>query len=187
MPEFPLSAIGLSSGLGDGQVGSVNLRALGIHAITQEIWSAYATGVDALEFCSAHDRMDVLRFQRVLKDYDTLSILQVIWKESRHISDIELKAFGAARLFCNRHLTCWGLAKEIARTTHDVGKVQKRISTIVEAGAAYGLIESEKIRSKMVRVEGTKRLHDFMLVLAMQTEGIIRSHMGVVSESGHKS
>jgi len=185
MPEVPLPSLTTPDVPRGSAANHVNLVALAVQGVTQDIWAAYEDGLCNLESCHLNcDRKSLLQFQRTLRDHETLGILQVIWKESPYLSDVELQAFGIRRIFCERPLTCWGLAREIAESARDLGKVHKRVVAIVRAGSAYGLIEAQKIRAKMVSLRGSARLHEFMIDFSIVSERIIRARMGENSGPG---
>jgi hypothetical protein len=128
-----------------------------------------------------NDKKAALSFQRTLEAYETYPILRVIWKESPYVTDSELEASGYMRSFRPGTLTCHGFAERIAESDTDVGKVNKRIRTIVDASSAYGLIEKQKVglRKKNLLV-GSEFLHEFMVELSKMHERILDGKRGSV-------
>ena len=164
-----------------GSAISPSLVALKIQAIARDLQEAYENLLDALVFChSFEDRKTALKFQKVLRDYRSYDVLQLIWIESPHVTDDDLQSLGIDRNFAGRHLTCWGLATQIAEKG-DFGKVHKQISVIVKAGLAYGLIEGQTIRSKKIALVGTRLLHQFVIDLSQTSAGIFARGLGLRS------
>ena len=101
--------------------------------------------------------------QRLLANLNTVPVLQFIWKESAFVTDAALKAAGVARMPIGGPLTTHGLSIILNTGSRSVGAAVKQVAKIVRIGQAYGLIETRRIREKMIEIVGTQALHDLML------------------------
>ncbi len=101
--------------------------------------------------------------QRLLASLNTLPVLQFIWKESPFVTRGALGVAGVARLALGGPLTTHGLTMLLHTGTGGAGAAVKRVARIVRAAQAYGLIETHRLREKMVEIAGTRALHDLML------------------------
>jgi hypothetical protein len=101
--------------------------------------------------------------QRILASLNTLPVLQFIWKESPSMADAALAPAGVRRLDHGGPLTVHGLTTLLHTGESSVTAAVKRVGRIVRAGEAYGLIETHRIREKMIEIVGTELLHALML------------------------
>jgi hypothetical protein len=163
-------------------------RALIVHDIACGLQDEYEHLLRAMVFPRLiADRKDTISFRRTLLSYETYPILRVIWKESPCVTDAELKALNFQRIFPADTLSCHAFAEQIAERDDAgevderiVGKVNKRIGTIIDAGSACGLIEKRKIRRNMILLVGSELLHDFMIELSRkQCARILNGKRGI--------
>lgn len=173
MPKAPRSAIITPNTAEAGGTNPATLLALESHAVCLELKGAYDLLLKRTVFCqkSLRDKY-ILGHQKALLDYNSYQILQLLWKESSFITDAERDAFGMERSFINQSVTCWGLATRTATTPGDVGKVNKRIQTIVSAAHVYGLVELQRIGPKRTAIVGSQTLHNFMIELSQTSIAI---------------
>ena len=101
--------------------------------------------------------------QRLLASLNTLPVLQFVWKESPFVTQGALGIAGVARLAQGGPLTTHGLTMLLHSGPGGAGAAVKRVARIVRAGQAYGLIETHRLREKMVEIAGTRGLHELML------------------------
>lgn len=110
------------------------------------------------------DKKAQAKFRRILASPTTLDVLTVMWKESPHVTEADLRSNGVERTYsvC-APLNCHRLAKDLADNIQAFDKTQKRIAGIVQAGAAHDLIERREIPgSRTLELRGTPRLHALM-------------------------
>jgi len=111
------------------------------------------------------DRKDALTWQHALLAQSSIGVLMIIWKESTYVTEVDLIAIGLERDYSPaRPLNCHSLATSIAESAADLGRTQKRVSGIVTAAEAYGLVD--RVRPEGFRhfdLRGTARLHELML------------------------
>jgi hypothetical protein len=116
-------------------------------------------------------------FRKVLSNFGTFHILQLIWKESSFLEDAEIEACGLVRLFGGEPLTCHGLARLMAVGSEDrVEAINKRLSKIVRASVAYELIEEERVAPTKIFIKATSLLDNFMHQLSEAQRGFLDEH-----------
>jgi hypothetical protein len=107
------------------------------------------------------DRKDAKKYSTILKTPDALSLLYIIWKES--LTDDQLKSFGVTRL--PAPLNAHGLAVQLSETPRNLAQLNSHIRNFSLAAAAYGLLNRASARSKLVVLEPTTFLHEFLVEL----------------------
>jgi hypothetical protein len=120
------------------------------------------------------DRKLLKTWKKTLSGHDALVLLQILWKESQYVDGAELEAAGMYRSMPLRELNANSLAKELAATPEGRGAVNKRISAIVRAGVAFGLIEKKALHAKHAPISGSEKLHEFMLMVAEAWDAIVK-------------
>ena len=124
-------------------------------------------------------KKDQIRLSKILLSMPTMLILLVIWKESDFVTEEDLSKVGMKKSFSlGNPLNCHGMARQLAVDAYDLAKVQKRIRGIVEAGQAYGLIEREVARSKLVEISGTVSLDALMRAMSIDLRVAFISAIG---------
>jgi hypothetical protein len=108
-----------------------------------------------------------------LSSLQALSFSQLLWKESPFVTDIELEAAGLPRNFPGVSLNAHRLAIELAETPAEVGATIKRVSSLLCAGIAYGLVDRQRLGAKKIVVSGSALLHKVMLSVASGQEEIL--------------
>jgi len=105
------------------------------------------------------DRKDARKFQRLLRTSDALSLLLVIWKGT---AVEQLVPFQSGPSPLNAH----GLAVTLAEHPADVAKITSRIREFSIAAEAYGLLKRLDGHQKLVKLEATPLLEEFLVELA---------------------
>ena len=102
-------------------------------------------------------------YRRKLLSEDSLTILEILWKESELISTNELTVSGLARSFEEAEITQHGLAVALSGDAKEVTKNISLVRTVAIAGAAYGFVDREERSPTKVVLSGTPKLHELML------------------------
>jgi hypothetical protein len=108
------------------------------------------------------DKAEVRR-RKDLAGAEALVYLQVLWKETGPVTEAELAAIGAERLFPpGTAVTCHALAVESALSAKDKDKLDKRVRCIMRAAKHYGLVEEIKHGPKKNGLLATPLLHHIL-------------------------
>ncbi len=136
---------------------------------------AYLRTLDSYVFkcVPLEDKKTIQTWKKSLLGHGAFLILQVLWKESKYVSDSDLEKAGLRRFLPMRDLTVHKLAEDLAATPAAKDALNKRISGIVRAGMAYGLVEERKLHAKLHVISGSEKLHVFMLMTAQEWVNVL--------------
>lgn len=142
------------------------VRALKAHLLSVAFTTAYQNALERTVLCTPcdGDTQTIATNSKVLKNLNTLPVLQFVWIESGYINQLELEETGLTMSIGESNLTTHGLAVMLADTPSAVSASIKRVDAIVTAGAAYGLISRRQVHVKRTTIAGTVALHDLMVL-----------------------
>lgn len=176
MPDAPIARAKISETAPCAvPLSSLNVQALTAHRAAMAVAAAFAQALDDLVFIHpiSHDPKIARAYRRLLSSHQALSFFQLIWKKSSFVTDAELEAASLPRNFPGMSLNAHRLAIELAETPAEVGASIKRVSSLLCAGVAYGLVDEQRLGPKKIVVSGSALLHKVMLSVASGQEAIL--------------
>lgn len=118
-----------------------------------------------------------------LADLEALAVLAVVWKQSRYLSDEEIRCAGLTPKLpkgVNRQMLGKGLRKSDRRpeTCASLEMFARRAARIVDAAITYGLIEVGEQRSNLKCLRATAKLHDMLVEIGSAAATLIHEPFG---------
>lgn len=154
----------------DPTYASILERALRVQAMVMGVRAQYQRLLEATILATpAVDKIDaktLATYRKCLRDDQAYATLILIWKESEFFSDDLLGRVGLSRQFVDGTLTVWAFAKKAAKGVDDLSSINSQIRAVAIAAEAFGLVARNTGNRTNRPLQGTQRLHDFMLQLS---------------------
>jgi hypothetical protein len=175
LAEVNLTGSACTSGL--PTLGPLSLNPVSLLAIRmQEIYRSFASNYDQLlnEMVFSpgglidNDRKKTKSFKTTLLSCEANTVLLVLWRESRYVTEDDLAYDGYSKLFMENPLTAYRLAVYLSPTKNEVAATNSRVRLIVTAGTAFGLIHKRQLAPTNIHISGTELLHNFMVRLGLE-------------------
>ena len=175
MAEVELKEARLTSDpptLGSMALNPMCLLTIRMQEIYRSLVSNYARGLDEIIFPRVavidNNRKITKSFKNILQTYEAHTVLFILWRESKFVTEDDLAYDSHEKLFLESPLTTYRLAVHLSRTKNDVAATNSRVRLIVAAGAAFGLVEKRQLTPTNIHILGTELLHDFMVRLGLE-------------------